>query len=72
MKKFVYMVEGFRFEDSIAFGTAWELAKAKATELHCPIFRDVVKGETVKHQVYYTGGLFNSIEFMRDDNVKVF
>lgn len=72
MKKFIYQVKGFEFEDNTAFGTAWELAKAKATELHCPIFRQVVKGETVRQQVYYKGGLFNSIEFMREDNVKVF
>jgi hypothetical protein len=72
MKQFIYQVKGFEFEDNTAFGTAWEQAKAKATELHCPIFREVIKGENVKRQVYYKGGLFNSIEFMREDNVKVF
>ena len=72
MKKFIYYVKGFEFEDSEAFGKAWAQAKAKATELHCPIFREVIKGEKVKQQVFYKGGLFNSIEFMSDDKVKVF
>lgn len=72
MKKFVYQVKGFEFEDNTAFGTAWAAAKAKATELHAPIFRLIIKGDKVQQQVYYTGGLFNSIEFMRDDNVKIF
>ena len=72
MKKFVYQVKGFEFEDSTAFGSAWEQAKAKAAELHCPIYRLVIKGETVKQQVFYKGGLFNSVEYMREDNVKVF
>ena len=72
MKKFVYQVKGFEFVDSTAFGTAWEQAKTKAIELHCPIFRLVIEGESVKQQVFYKGGLFNSIEYMREDNVKVF
>ena len=72
MKQFTYMVNGFEFEDNEAFGQAWAQAKAKATELHCPIFRRVVKGNEVRMQVYYSGGLFNSVKFMREDNVKVF
>ena len=72
MTKFIYMVKGFEFEDNTAFGSAWQQAKAKATELHCPIFRRVVKGDEVRMQVYYSGGLFNSVKFMREDNVKVF
>jgi len=72
MKKFVYQVKGFEFVDNTAFGSAWQDAKAKAIELHCPIFRLVIEGESVKQQVFYKGGLFNSIEYMRADNVKVF
>ena len=72
MKQFIYQVKGFEFVDTDAFGKAWQDAKAKATELHCPIFREVIKGESVKRQVYYSGGCFNSVEFMREDNVKVF
>lgn len=72
MKQFIYQVNGFEFADNEAFGKAWEQAKAKAIELHCPIFREVINGDKVKYQVYYSGGLFNSVEFMRDGNVKVF
>ena len=72
MKKFVYQVAGFEFVDDKAFGKAWQDAQAKAYELHRPIFRLVIKGEDVQQQVYYKGGCFNSIEFMRDDNVKIF
>ena len=66
MKKFVFQVKGFEFVDTAAFGTAWEQAKAKATELHAPIFRLVIKGDNVRQEVYYKGGVFNSIEFMGD------
>jgi hypothetical protein len=72
MKQFIYLVKGFEFEDSTAFGKAWQGAKAKATELHCPIFRLVVKGDSVRQEVYYSGGCFNSVEFMHEDSVKVF
>lgn len=72
MKKFVYQVKEFKFEDSAAFGTAWAQAKSKAMELHAPIFREIITDNKVKKQVYYTGGLFNSIEFMKEDNVKIF
>jgi hypothetical protein len=68
MKKlFVYEVMGYEFEDVEAFGSAWEQAKAKATELHCPIYRQVIKGNEVRLQVYYKGGLFNSIKFIKPD-----
>ena len=72
MRKFVYQVKGFEFVDTNAFGKAWQDAKAKAAELHCPIFRLVIKDDKVRQEVYYSGGLFNSIEFMREDNVKIF
>ena len=72
MKQFIYQVNGLEFVDTNAFGKAWQDAKVKATELHCPIFRLVIEGESVKQQVFYKGGLFNSIEFMREDNVKIF
>lgn len=72
MRKFVYQVKEFEFVDTDAFGIAWEQAKAKATELHAPIFRLVIKDDKVRQEVYYNGGLFNSIKFMREDNVKIF
>lgn len=71
MKQFVYQVGNVEFVDVMAFGEAWEQAKALAAKLHCPIFRLVIKGGMVKQQVYYKGGIFNAIEFMRDDNVKI-
>lgn len=73
MKLFIYNVNGFEFIDFEAWGTAWKQAKEKATELHAPIFRTVIKNNKVRQEVYYKGGLFNSIEFMHDDDdVKVF
>lgn len=72
MKQFIYQVNGLVFEDTEAFGEAWKQAKAKATELHCPIFREVIKAGKVRHEVFYNGGVFNSVEFIREDNVKVF
>ena len=72
MTKFVYQVKESEFVDTEAFGEAWAQAKKKAAELHCPIFRLVIKGEKIRQEVYYNGGLFNSVKFMREDNVKVF
>ena len=73
MKKFIYTVKGFEFEDTEAFGKAWQDAKTKATELHCPIFRQVIKADgSIRHEVYYSGGCFNSTDYMREDNVRVF
>ncbi len=71
MKEFKYMVGDYKWIDNEAFGSAWVAAKAAAMKLHQPIFRDVTKGKRVRHEVYYCGGVFNSIEFMRDNNVKV-
>ena len=72
MKLYIYKVQGFEFVDFEAWGTAWEQAKEKATELHTPIFRTVLKSNKLRQEVFYKGGIFNSIEFMRGDNVKVF
>lgn len=72
MKKFVYQVAGFEWEDTEAFGTAWKQAKAKAVELHAAVYRLVIKGEDVRQEVYYKGGCFNSIKFATTENVKIF
>lgn len=73
MKKFIYDVAGFEFVDTEAFGTAWRQAKAKATELHAAIYRQVIKNDNEpRMEVYYKGGCFNSIEFATPDNVKIF
>ena len=71
-KKFVYQVAGREFVDSEAFGQAWREAKAKAAELHAPVYRLVIKGEDVQQEVFYKAGCFNSTRFATADNVKIF
>jgi hypothetical protein len=72
-KKFVYQVAGFEWEDTEAFGKAWQQAKAKATELHCAVYRMIIKGdEEPRQEVYYKGGCFNTIKFATPENVKIF
>jgi hypothetical protein len=72
MKKFVYQVAGLEFVDTEAFGVAWKLAKAAASQFHVPVFRLVIKGEQVRQEVYYKAGCFNSIKFATKENVKIF
>lgn len=71
-KKFVYQVAGLEFVDTEAFGEAWKMAKAAASQFHVPVFRLVIKGGDVKQEVYYKGGCFNSIKFITSDNVMIF
>ena len=72
MKKFVYQVAGFEFTDTVAFGEAWKEAKRIAKIHHTAIYRLVVKGETVRQEVYYKSGCFNSVEFATADNIETF
>ena len=72
MKKFVYQVAGYEFVDSEAFGEAWKEAKAKAAELHVPIYRLVIKGEDVKQEVFVQSGFFLSVNLAMVKNVMVF
>ena len=72
MKKFVYQVAGLEFVDTEAFGVAWKLAKAAASQFHVPVFRLVIKGEEARQEVYYKAGCFNSIKFATSDNVMIF
>ena len=71
-KLFIYEVMGYEFDDTEAFGKAWKEAKAKATELHCPIYRTVVRGEELESEVFYQAGVFNSVRFATAENVKIF
>lgn len=72
MKTFVYYVADRMWIDHEAFGEAWRQAKAYASELHAVIYRDVMKAEEViRQEVYYKGGVFNSVKFAREDNVKI-
>ena len=72
MKRFVYDVMGFEFEDTEAFGKAWKDAKEVAKGLGVPIYRTVYDGEKERREVYYKGGCFNSIKFATADNVALF
>ena len=73
-KLFIYDVAGTEFADSVAFGDAWKQAKAKAKAEHVAIYRTVIKGdnEDVRREVYYKGGVFNSIKYATADNVEIF
>lgn len=55
MKKFIYHVQEVDFEDTEAFGKAWEQAKNLATERHCPIYRTIIEE---KNDVFCEGGFF--------------
>jgi hypothetical protein len=72
MKKFVYCVMGYEFEDSEAFGKAWKEAKAKATELHAPIYRLVIKGGEAKQEVFLKAGCFLSTALADTSKAKIF
>lgn len=72
MKKFVYQVGNYEFADTEAFGKAWKDAKAKAAKMHTAIYRLVIKGENVRQEVLYKGGVFNSVEFIRENNIEIF
>lgn len=72
MKKFVYDVAGFEFEDTAAFGAAWRAAKAKAAELNAAIYRDVIKNETVRREVYLKGGCFVPVSMAEPEEVAIF
>jgi len=71
-KRFIYQVAGLEFVDTEAFGVAWKIVKAAASQFHVPVFRLVIKGNDVKQEVYYKGGCFNSIKFATADNVMIF
>lgn len=72
MKKFVYQVAGYEFVDSVAFGEAWKEAKAKATELNAPIYRLVIKGDSVKQEVFVKAGFFLNVTLAAAENVAIF
>lgn len=71
MKKFVYEVGSHEFVGQEAFGDAWQAAKAKAAELHTAIYRLVVKGESVRREVYLNAGCFLATELADPNSVKI-
>lgn len=72
MKKFVFKVAGFEFTDTEAFGTAWQEAKAKATEIHAPVYRTKVWDGGVKTEVYAIGGCFVREDLITEDRIEKF
>lgn len=72
MKKFVYQVAGFEFTDTVAFGEAWKEAKAKAVELHVPIYRLVIEDEKVREEVFVKSGCFLRSDLALIKNVMIF
>lgn len=73
MKKFYYQVKSYEWEDVEAFGSAWQAAKAKAAELHAPIYRELSKdGDRYKQEVYCTAGCFLRVDLARPQDIKVF
>lgn len=73
MKRFYYEVGAFQFSDTVAFGEAWKEAKAKATKLHAPIYREVVKdGDTIRNEVYLNGGVFVGVNYADKNSIKIF
>jgi len=72
MKKFIYQVAGWEFVDSEAFGKAWKEAKAKASEVGSPIYRLVIKGETVNQEVFLKAGCFLRVDLAQPKDLKVF
>ena len=71
-KMFIYDVAGWLFCDTEAFGDGWKAAKAKATALHCAIYRTVCKGETERQEVFFKGGCFNNVKYATSENVMIF
>ena len=72
MKIFVYKVGAFEYRDTVAFGNAWQKAKAKATDLHLAIYREVIlDGDIVRNQVYLTAGAFIGVGYATADAIKI-
>ena len=71
-KKYIYDVAGWLFWDIEAFGGGWKAAKAKATILHCAIYRTVYNGETERREVFFKGGCFNNVKYATSENVMIF
>ena len=72
MKKFVYQVAAWEFVDSVAFGQAWQDAKAKAAELGAPIYRLVIKGEKIQQEAFLKAGCFLRVDLVKPEDVKIF
>lgn len=72
MKRFVYEVMGFEYEDTEAFGKAWQDAKEVAKGLNVGIYRTVYRGDTVKREVFCKGGCFVRVDLVKPESVALF
>ena len=72
MKKFVYQVNSNEFVGTEAFGEAWKQAKQMAAANHMPIYRLVIKGETVKQEVFTKAGCFLNVALATAENIEMF
>jgi len=70
-RQFFYTVKGFEFHDGECFGQAWREAKAKAQELHVPVYRRVIdKNGDESWEVFLKGGCFLPVKYATADNVE--
>ena len=73
MKRFVYDVAGFEFEDTVAFGQAWRDAKAFAKERGVAIYRTIIRNDEVgEWEVYCKSGCFLPVRMVERDSVAIF
>ena len=54
-KMFVYSVNGTTFEDTVAFGEAWEKAEKQAKKEHTYITRQVICGDNIRNEIFCKG-----------------
>ena len=71
MKKFVYQVRSFEFVGYEAWGDAWKQAKAKAIELHAPMYRMIIKNGEIRQEAYCNGEVFLRYDLTKPEDIKV-
>lgn len=71
-KDFFYHVNGTEFHDTTAWGKAWKEAKALAKEEHCPIYRTITDGKTIRYEVFAKGGAFLNEQYVDKSRIEIF
>lgn len=69
MKQYIYRVAEYTFTSEEVFGQAWRDAKAKARELHAPIYRTTIE---THEEVYSTAGAFLSTKYAQENQIERF